>query len=163
MEYAKLYASKSHTAMYSTYRPSYLPAMFEYIMEYVQGQVGMTSSGRYEACKSSSCVSHATFCRKHTHTQRERERERERESNHQLVIPHSVAIHSFVSMLTEELFIFSHQLAPPLSLAVDVGCGTGISTRPLVEYFNQVIACDISQSQIEKAKEQSIDESITYR
>ncbi len=63
--------------------------------------------------------------------------------------------------LSEE-FCSSHQLAPRFSLAVDVGCGTGISTRPLVEYFDHVIGCDVSESQIEMAKQQTSDNKVKY-
>ncbi len=59
--------------------------------------------------------------------------------------------------------IHSHQLAPPFSLAVDVGCGTGISTRPLVEYFDHVIGCDVSESMIEKAQEETSSNRIAYK
>ena len=44
------------------------------------------------------------------------------------------------------------KVAPPHSLAIDVGCGTGNSTRPLVEYFDHVIGCDISDSQVIEAQ-----------
>ena len=39
---------------------------------------------------------------------------------------------------------------PPL--AVDLCCGTGISTRPLAEHFDRVIGIDISQAQIDNAQ-----------
>ncbi len=55
------------------------------------------------------------------------------------------------------------QLVPPFSLAVDVGCGTGISTRPLVEYFDHVIGCDVSQSQIAKAIEMGTSEKLSFK
>ena len=38
------------------------------------------------------------------------------------------------------------------SLAVDLVCGTGISTRPLAEHFDRVIGIDLSQAQIDNAK-----------
>ena len=38
------------------------------------------------------------------------------------------------------------------SLAVDLTCGTGISTRPLAEHFDRVIGIDISQAQIDNAQ-----------
>ena len=37
-------------------------------------------------------------------------------------------------------------------LAVDLCCGTGISTRPLAEHFDRVIGIDISQAQIDIAQ-----------
>ena len=38
------------------------------------------------------------------------------------------------------------------SLAVDLACGTGISTMPLAEHFDRVIGIDLSQAQIDNAK-----------
>ena len=38
------------------------------------------------------------------------------------------------------------------SLAVDLACGTGISTRPLAEHFDHVIGVDLSKAQIDNAK-----------
>ncbi|XP_043931300.1 putative methyltransferase DDB_G0268948 [Protopterus annectens] len=40
----------------------------------------------------------------------------------------------------------------PFQLAVDVGCGTGLSTRVLAVHFQQVVGTDISKAQIEEAK-----------
>ena len=37
-------------------------------------------------------------------------------------------------------------------LAVDLACGTGISTVPLAEHFDRVIGIDLSQAQIDNAK-----------
>ncbi|KAM4626658.1 putative methyltransferase [Discoglossus pictus] len=51
--------------------------------------------------------------------------------------------------------IFSYigeRLKKPYGLAVDVGCGTGQSTRIWVPYFQKVIGTDISEAQIEEAK-----------
>ena len=38
------------------------------------------------------------------------------------------------------------------SLAIDLACGTGKSTRPLAEHFDRVIGIDISQGQIDNAQ-----------
>lgn len=40
-----------------------------------------------------------------------------------------------------------------LDSAVDVGCGTGLSTRPLCEHFRHVIGVDVSETQIKMARE----------
>ena len=45
----------------------------------------------------------------------------------------------------------------PLELAVDVGCGSGQSTRPLCRYFRHVIGSDVSQEQIKSAISQTDD------
>ncbi|XP_063788613.1 putative methyltransferase DDB_G0268948 [Pseudophryne corroboree] len=51
----------------------------------------------------------------------------------------------------------------PFDLAVDAGCGTGRSTRPLAEHFCKVIGIDISESQINEAKRFTPQENITYQ
>ncbi len=61
---------------------------------------------------------------------------------------------ALLSHAISQKFIFNvivsfQQSAPPFSLAVDVGCGTGISTRPLVEYFDHVIGCCKQQSLVQ--------------
>ncbi|KAF8789727.1 putative methyltransferase-like protein [Argiope bruennichi] len=45
----------------------------------------------------------------------------------------------------------SEKFPKPFDLAVDVGCGTGQSTIVLAPYFNSVIGCDISKSQLKEA------------
>ncbi|XP_078539467.1 putative methyltransferase DDB_G0268948 [Lissotriton helveticus] len=40
----------------------------------------------------------------------------------------------------------------PFGMAVDVGCGTGQSTRILAPYFEKVVGVDISKSQIQEAE-----------
>ena len=42
-------------------------------------------------------------------------------------------------------------------LAVDVGCGTGQSTRILSPFFRRVLGLDVSQAQIENARKESVD------
>ena len=44
-----------------------------------------------------------------------------------------------------------------LGLAVDVGCGSGQSTRPLCRYFRHVIGTDVSEEQIKSAIAQTGD------
>ncbi|XP_063788615.1 uncharacterized protein LOC134944000 [Pseudophryne corroboree] len=51
----------------------------------------------------------------------------------------------------------------PFELAVDAGCGTGRSTRPLAEHFRKVIGIDISESQIHIARKCTLQENITYQ
>ncbi|XP_075070151.1 putative methyltransferase DDB_G0268948 [Mixophyes fleayi] len=51
----------------------------------------------------------------------------------------------------------------PFELAVDAGCGSGRSTRPLAEYFSKVIGIDISEIQIIKAKRSTPQENVTYQ
>ncbi|XP_077861687.1 putative methyltransferase DDB_G0268948, partial [Saccoglossus kowalevskii] len=51
----------------------------------------------------------------------------------------------------------------PYNLAVDVGCGSGQSTRILGDYFEQVIGCDVSESQIREAIGNNISPNVEYR
>ena len=50
-------------------------------------------------------------------------------------------------------------------LAVDVGCGSGQSTRPLSRYFRKVIGSDVSEQQIKSAIAKTTEEhgNITYQ
>ena len=50
------------------------------------------------------------------------------------------------------IFIINSQVSEPYHLAVDVGCGSGQSTRPLAPYFKKVIGVDVSEAQIAKAR-----------
>ncbi|KAM4626354.1 putative methyltransferase isoform 1-T2 [Discoglossus pictus] len=50
----------------------------------------------------------------------------------------------------------------PFELAVDVGCGTGRSTRPLAPYFHKVIGIDISETQINEARKHTSEENVSY-
>nr|XP_033800098.1 putative methyltransferase DDB_G0268948 [Geotrypetes seraphini]XP_033800099.1 putative methyltransferase DDB_G0268948 [Geotrypetes seraphini]XP_033800100.1 putative methyltransferase DDB_G0268948 [Geotrypetes seraphini]XP_033800101.1 putative methyltransferase DDB_G0268948 [Geotrypetes seraphini]XP_033800102.1 putative methyltransferase DDB_G0268948 [Geotrypetes seraphini]XP_033800103.1 putative methyltransferase DDB_G0268948 [Geotrypetes seraphini] len=50
----------------------------------------------------------------------------------------------------------------PFSLAVDVGCGTGQSTRALAPHFEKMVGTDISKAQIEEAKQSSSASNISY-
>ena len=46
-----------------------------------------------------------------------------------------------------------YQLQKPFSrhLAIDVGCGTGISTKLMAKYFDRIIGVDVSEAQISEA------------
>ncbi|XP_068101481.1 putative methyltransferase DDB_G0268948 isoform X2 [Hyperolius riggenbachi] len=50
----------------------------------------------------------------------------------------------------------------PLSLAVDVGCGTGKSTLPLAPHFKSVLGIDFSDSQINMARQCNAAENVSY-
>ncbi|KAM8933933.1 putative methyltransferase [Pelodytes ibericus] len=54
------------------------------------------------------------------------------------------------------------RLMKPYTLAVDVGCGTGQSTRILVPNFQKVLGADISEAQIEEAKKADVSPNVTY-
>ncbi|XP_078507152.1 putative methyltransferase DDB_G0268948 [Lissotriton helveticus] len=50
----------------------------------------------------------------------------------------------------------------PFMLAVDVGCGTGQSTRVLAPHFQKVVGVDISEAQINEAKKVVGPKNISY-
>ncbi|KAM4626944.1 putative methyltransferase, partial [Discoglossus pictus] len=50
----------------------------------------------------------------------------------------------------------------PFELAVDVGCGTGRSTRPLAPNFHKVIGIDLSETQINEARKNTSEENVSY-
>ncbi|XP_041055981.1 putative methyltransferase DDB_G0268948 isoform X1 [Carcharodon carcharias] len=51
----------------------------------------------------------------------------------------------------------------PFSLAVDIGCGSGQSTRGLAAYFEKVIGIDASGAQIEEARKVGGPGNISFR
>ncbi|XP_041057143.1 putative methyltransferase DDB_G0268948 isoform X1 [Carcharodon carcharias] len=51
----------------------------------------------------------------------------------------------------------------PFSLAVDIGCGSGQSTRGMAPYFEKVIGIDVSEAQIEEAKKVDGPDNVSYR
>ncbi|XP_006812665.1 putative methyltransferase DDB_G0268948 [Saccoglossus kowalevskii] len=56
-----------------------------------------------------------------------------------------------------------HKKPGPHSLAVDVGCGSGQSTVILGDYFDQVIGCDVSESQIQEAIDHNLATNVEYK
>ncbi|XP_071977495.1 putative methyltransferase DDB_G0268948 isoform X2 [Engystomops pustulosus] len=50
----------------------------------------------------------------------------------------------------------------PLEMALDVGCGTGRSTLPLAPHFKKVLGIDISDSQINVAKQYNTANNVSY-
>ncbi|XP_073502748.1 uncharacterized protein [Phyllobates terribilis] len=50
----------------------------------------------------------------------------------------------------------------PLDMAVDVGCGTGRYTLPLAAHFKKVLGLDISESQINVAKQMTLAKNVSY-
>ncbi|XP_062907792.1 putative methyltransferase DDB_G0268948 [Mobula hypostoma] len=51
----------------------------------------------------------------------------------------------------------------PFSLAVDVGCGSGQSSRGLAPFFDVVVGVDVSEAQIEEAKKTCGLNNVSYR
>ncbi|XP_043858419.1 putative methyltransferase DDB_G0268948 [Dromiciops gliroides] len=67
----------------------------------------------------------------------------------------------------EELLniIFSYleeKKAKPYDLAVDVGCGSGQSTQVLLPHFARVLGTDISEAQIQQAKQTHSSSKVSY-
>ncbi|KAE8580031.1 hypothetical protein XENTR_v10024278 [Xenopus tropicalis] len=56
-----------------------------------------------------------------------------------------------------------NRLKKPFGLAVDVGCGTGQTSRSLVPYFQKVLGTDISEAQIEQANHADGFPNLVYR
>ena len=51
----------------------------------------------------------------------------------------------------DKIIEFCRETSTEFKLAVDVGCGSGQSSKPLTNYFMQVIGTDISKKQIDNA------------
>ena len=63
-----------------------------------------------------------------------------------------------------ELIVNIIQLLQGRDLAVDLGCGTGLSTRPLAAYFAKVLGVDPSQSQLTQAvKHAPTPDNVIYK
>ncbi|XP_010171100.1 putative methyltransferase DDB_G0268948, partial [Antrostomus carolinensis] len=52
--------------------------------------------------------------------------------------------------------------AKPVELVVDVGCGSGQGTLFLAEHFKKVVGTDISEAQIQEAKDSSSPPNVSY-
>ncbi|XP_040297786.1 putative methyltransferase DDB_G0268948 [Bufo bufo] len=50
----------------------------------------------------------------------------------------------------------------PLEMLVDVGCGTGRYTLPLAPHFKKVLGIDMSESQINVAKQNTLANNVSY-
>ena len=51
----------------------------------------------------------------------------------------------------------------PLSMAVDVGCGTGMSTQNLFGKFENILGVDLSEAMIEQAKNNYANNSVEFK
>ncbi|XP_069839702.1 putative methyltransferase DDB_G0268948 isoform X2 [Dendropsophus ebraccatus] len=60
------------------------------------------------------------------------------------------------------LSYLQEKLNKPYELAVDVGCGTGQSTKILAPHFKKVLGTDISEAQIEEATQANTFPNVTY-
>lgn len=60
-------------------------------------------------------------------------------------------------------FIKRNDDRPKLDLAIDVGCGSGQSTKPLAADFTQVIGIDPSQGQIEEGNKRIDIANVTFQ
>ena len=49
------------------------------------------------------------------------------------------------------------------NLAMDIGCGTGQSTKLLAPYFKKIVGLDVSESQICVAKQSNTDSNLEFR
>uniref|UniRef100_A0A8C3FAL2 Methyltransferase type 11 domain-containing protein n=1 Tax=Chrysemys picta bellii TaxID=8478 RepID=A0A8C3FAL2_CHRPI len=67
-----------------------------------------------------------------------------------------------ICALLAETWLFSPQKVDPVRLAVDVGCGSGQSTHVLAAHFEKVVGTDISEAQIEAAKQAASFPNVTY-
>lgn len=56
----------------------------------------------------------------------------------------------------------SLQRVDPPELVVDVGCGSGQGTRFLAEHFKKVVGTDISEAQIQEARDAPSLPSVSY-
>lgn len=55
------------------------------------------------------------------------------------------------------------QKSPPFDLAVDIGCGSGQSSRSLTPHFKQVVGTEVSEVQLLQARSKSSETNLTYR
>ncbi|XP_063285503.1 putative methyltransferase DDB_G0268948 [Pelobates fuscus] len=68
------------------------------------------------------------------------------------------------SEIMSQIFSYMEEKkSKPYDTAVDVGCGTGRYTLPLAPHFKSVIGVDISESQLEEAKQFCPLENVTFQ
>ncbi|XP_066543960.1 putative methyltransferase DDB_G0268948 [Amia ocellicauda] len=65
--------------------------------------------------------------------------------------------------IQELLFSYLRSKGLPCAQAVDVGCGTGLSTRILAPHFLRVLGTDISAVQLEQAARDTSCANVSYR
>ncbi|XP_077861677.1 putative methyltransferase DDB_G0268948 [Saccoglossus kowalevskii] len=71
---------------------------------------------------------------------------------------------SYPTAVVERIITFlGHKSSGPYNLAVDVGCGSGQSTRLLCDHFEKVIGYDVSESQVQYAVESNHSTNIEYK
>ncbi|XP_037769026.1 putative methyltransferase DDB_G0268948 [Chelonia mydas] len=80
---------------------------------------------------------------------------------------HAVLYQTYRFSPSENLqsLIFSYleeKKVDPIRLAVDVACGSGQSTRVLAAHFEKVVGIDISEAQIEAAKQATSFPNVSY-
>ncbi|XP_071806057.1 putative methyltransferase DDB_G0268948 [Asterias amurensis] len=81
---------------------------------------------------------------------------------------HASLYHKFRPSLPHQVFerILCHlqeKKSQPFKLAIDVGCGSGQMTRPLASHFEKVIGVDVSESQLEAARQITNSPNVEYR
>ncbi|KAJ8044824.1 putative S-adenosylmethionine-dependent methyltransferase CRG1 [Holothuria leucospilota] len=67
------------------------------------------------------------------------------------------------SVVDKILSFLSEKLLPPFDVAVDVGCGTGQSTRFLAPHFRKVVGVDPSDAQLQEAWAITKEQNVVYR
>ncbi|KFP89739.1 Putative methyltransferase, partial [Apaloderma vittatum] len=64
--------------------------------------------------------------------------------------------------LKQTILSYLQEKASPAELVVDVGCGSGQGTRFLAEHFKKVVGTDISEAQIQEARDALSPPSVSY-
>jgi SAM-dependent methyltransferase len=78
------------------------------------------------------------------------------ESQHQRAFWRAATTHaSFRPLYPPSLFAWLAQQCPKRICALDIACGNGQASRPLLKHFQQVLACDASLEQIKAGADQS--------
>src|SRR6218665_461893 len=82
---------------------------------------------------------------------------------YRLVYPASV-YNVILKYLDDGLHQATGQRTTKFGAALDIGCGTGISTLPLCDHFTSVIGVDVSEAQLDEARKASSGHAnVTYR
>ncbi|XP_077998221.1 putative methyltransferase DDB_G0268948 [Glandiceps talaboti] len=66
-------------------------------------------------------------------------------------------------VLERILRFLAHKNPGPWRLAIDVGCGSGQSTRMLSDHFETVIGCDVSKAQLAEGKKGENPRNVKYQ
>jgi ubiquinone/menaquinone biosynthesis C-methylase UbiE len=68
-----------------------------------------------------------------------------------------------VAIVDNVLAFLNKKYTGPMTMALDVGCGTGMSTCNLFGKFDNILGVDLSEAMIEQAKKSFSDDFVEFK